>query len=45
MNLTSSMSTDILVHFFNEIIQKVIFHPKIEKELQMYLFKFADKIV
>ena len=39
------MSSHILVKIFNDIIQKVIFMEGLEPDLQMYLFKFTDKIV
>jgi hypothetical protein len=39
------MSSHILVKIFNDIIQKVIFLEGLEPDLQMYLFKFTDKIV
>ena len=43
--LTNSMSSEILIRIFNEIVQKIIFMEGLEVDLQMYLFKFANKIV
>lgn len=43
--LLDSMSSNLLITIFNDVIVKFVFQDFISSELRVYLLKFADKIV